>query len=189
MTRQPNGDVWAPFFEMPWARSGKGIAWDGLSDSTLSRYNPWYFERNREFAKRRRRAGNHRLSRSLQHAQRPRDWAALDRLCLAPRQQHERHRPARTPAIQGRLHHLHGYRPAHRHQAERSNQFYSVDYPPLRKLHRDYIISRARRAWRYAQRDLHRRLSISPARSPSSSSFRTQSPSGRRSTTITCASR
>ena len=51
VTRQPNGDVWAPFFEMPWARSGKGIAWDGLSRFDLSRYNPWYFERNREFAR------------------------------------------------------------------------------------------------------------------------------------------
>ena len=45
-----DGDVWAPFFEMPWARSGKGFAWDGLSRFDLSRYNPWYFERNREFA-------------------------------------------------------------------------------------------------------------------------------------------
>ena len=35
---------------MPWARSGKGIAWDGLSKFDLSRYNPWYFQRQREFA-------------------------------------------------------------------------------------------------------------------------------------------
>ena len=36
---------------MPWARSGKGVAWDGLSLFDVSRYNPWYFERHREFIK------------------------------------------------------------------------------------------------------------------------------------------
>lgn len=45
-----NADVWAPFYEMPWARSGKGTAADGLSQFDLSRFNPWYFERLREFA-------------------------------------------------------------------------------------------------------------------------------------------
>ena len=47
---QPDADVWAPFYEMPWARSGKGRAWDGLSKFDLTRFNPWYFERTREFA-------------------------------------------------------------------------------------------------------------------------------------------
>ena len=37
------------FYEMPWARSGKGTAWDGLSKFDLSKFNPWYFERSREF--------------------------------------------------------------------------------------------------------------------------------------------
>lgn len=45
-----SGDVWAPFFEMPWARSGKGIASDGLSQFDLGTYNPWFFDRTREFA-------------------------------------------------------------------------------------------------------------------------------------------
>jgi hypothetical protein len=35
---------------MPWARSGKGKAWDGLSKFDLTRFNPWYFVRAREFA-------------------------------------------------------------------------------------------------------------------------------------------
>jgi hypothetical protein len=48
---QIDGKVWAPFYEMPWARSGKGTAWDGLSLYDVSRYNPWYFERQREFIK------------------------------------------------------------------------------------------------------------------------------------------
>ncbi len=45
-----NSDVWAPFFEMPWARSGRGQAADGLSKYDLNRFNPWYWERLRLFA-------------------------------------------------------------------------------------------------------------------------------------------
>ena len=50
ITEQPDANVWAPFYEMPWARSGRGKAWDGLSKFDLTRFNPWYFERTREFA-------------------------------------------------------------------------------------------------------------------------------------------
>jgi hypothetical protein len=48
--RRPNGDVWPPFYEQPFARSGKGTAWDGLSKYDLTRYNPWYWSRLQEFA-------------------------------------------------------------------------------------------------------------------------------------------
>jgi len=48
--RRPDGDVWPPFFEQPFARSGQGTAWDGLSKYDLTKYNPWYFGRLREFA-------------------------------------------------------------------------------------------------------------------------------------------
>ena len=44
------GEVWAPFVELPWARSGVGKAWDGLSKYDLTRFNPWFFERVKEFA-------------------------------------------------------------------------------------------------------------------------------------------
>jgi hypothetical protein len=44
------GDAWAPFLEQPWARSGQGKAWDGLSKYDLARFNPWFFERVKEFA-------------------------------------------------------------------------------------------------------------------------------------------
>ena len=47
---QRTGDVWAPFMELPWARSGQGKAWDGLSRYDLTRFNPWYFERMKAFA-------------------------------------------------------------------------------------------------------------------------------------------
>lgn len=35
ITRWDNGEVWGPFFESPWARSGQGKAWDGLSQYDL----------------------------------------------------------------------------------------------------------------------------------------------------------
>lgn len=43
--RRITSDVWAPFDEQPWARSGRGTAWDGLSKYDLTRFNPWYFDR------------------------------------------------------------------------------------------------------------------------------------------------
>ncbi|MBO0361128.1 DUF4158 domain-containing protein [Hymenobacter sp. BT186] len=48
---RPDGNVWAPFYEMPWARSGQGKAWDGLSKFDLTTYNPWFFNRVKEFAR------------------------------------------------------------------------------------------------------------------------------------------
>jgi hypothetical protein len=50
---RPDGNVWAPFYELPWARSGRGegTAWDGLSRYDLARFNPWYFARARELAR------------------------------------------------------------------------------------------------------------------------------------------
>ena len=39
-----------PYLEQPWARSGQGKAWDGLSKYDLTRFNPWYFSRLKQFA-------------------------------------------------------------------------------------------------------------------------------------------
>ncbi|MES2920144.1 MAG: DUF6298 domain-containing protein [Verrucomicrobiota bacterium] len=50
MIRRPDADVWPPFFEQPFARTGKGTAWDGLSRYDLTKYNPWYFDRLHSFA-------------------------------------------------------------------------------------------------------------------------------------------
>ncbi len=50
MLRRPDGEVWAPFYEQPWARSGHGKAWDGLSQYDLTKFNPWYFGRLKRFA-------------------------------------------------------------------------------------------------------------------------------------------
>lgn len=45
-----DGDVWPPFYEMPFARSGKETAYDGLSKYDLTKYNPWYWSRLKQFA-------------------------------------------------------------------------------------------------------------------------------------------
>jgi len=50
MIRRIDGDVWPPFYEQPWARSGQGTAWDGLSKYDLTKFNSWYFQRLNQFA-------------------------------------------------------------------------------------------------------------------------------------------
>ena len=48
--RRMDGEVWAPFYELPFARSGKEFAWDGLSKYDLTKYNLWYWNRLKQFA-------------------------------------------------------------------------------------------------------------------------------------------
>jgi hypothetical protein len=48
--RRMSGDVWPPFYEQPFARSGIGTAWDGLSQYDLTKYNSWYWARLKNFA-------------------------------------------------------------------------------------------------------------------------------------------
>ena len=48
--RRMDGEVWAPFYELPFARSGKETAWDGLSKYDLTKYNLWYWDRLKQFA-------------------------------------------------------------------------------------------------------------------------------------------
>jgi hypothetical protein len=48
--RRIDNELNPPFYELPWARSGSGRAWSGLTLYDLSAYNPWYFGRLREFA-------------------------------------------------------------------------------------------------------------------------------------------
>jgi hypothetical protein len=49
--RRRDGDVWAPFYELPFARSSQGTAWDGLSKYDLNRPNTWYWMRLKQFAR------------------------------------------------------------------------------------------------------------------------------------------
>jgi hypothetical protein len=48
--RRMDGEVWPPFYELPFARSGKETAWDGLSKYDLTKYNPFYWSRLKQFA-------------------------------------------------------------------------------------------------------------------------------------------
>ncbi|WP_242689053.1 DUF6298 domain-containing protein [Pedobacter sp. SYSU D00535] len=48
--RRMDGEVWPPFYELPFARSGQGTAWDGLSKYDLTKYNKWYWNRLKQFA-------------------------------------------------------------------------------------------------------------------------------------------
>ena len=48
--RRMDGEVWPPFYELPFARSGQGTAWDGLSKYDLTKYNTWYWSRLKRFA-------------------------------------------------------------------------------------------------------------------------------------------
>jgi Family of unknown function (DUF6298) len=48
--RRMDGEVWPPFYELPFSRSGQGTAWDGLSKYDLTKYNPFYWGRLKQFA-------------------------------------------------------------------------------------------------------------------------------------------
>ncbi len=48
--RRMDGEVWPPFYELPFARSGKETAWDGLSKYDLTKYNLFYWSRLKQYA-------------------------------------------------------------------------------------------------------------------------------------------
>ncbi|MCB0545928.1 MAG: hypothetical protein KDC70_20550, partial [Saprospiraceae bacterium] len=47
---QADADVWTPFFEQPFSRSGQGEAYDRLSKYDLNQWNYWYWHRLRRYA-------------------------------------------------------------------------------------------------------------------------------------------
>jgi hypothetical protein len=56
--RRMTGDVWPPFYELPFKRAGgDALGWDGLSKYDLTKYNPWYWDRLDQFAKLAERKG------------------------------------------------------------------------------------------------------------------------------------
>jgi hypothetical protein len=48
--RRMDGEVWPPFYELPFARTGIETAWDGLSKYDLTQYNKWYWSRLKQYA-------------------------------------------------------------------------------------------------------------------------------------------
>jgi PelA/Pel-15E family pectate lyase len=49
-SRRADADVWAPFYEQPFSRSGQGEAFDRLSRYDLDQFNPWYWLRVKQFS-------------------------------------------------------------------------------------------------------------------------------------------
>jgi hypothetical protein len=50
IVRQADASCSPPFYEQPFARTGRGRAWDGLSKYDLTKFNPWYWQRLGDFA-------------------------------------------------------------------------------------------------------------------------------------------
>jgi hypothetical protein len=126
--RRNDGDVWAPFYEMPWARSGKGTAWDGLSRFDVSRYNPWYFERHKEFA---REAAKQGLLVFYDL------YNTHNVLEIGPHWIDYPWRPANNVNDTG-LPEPPPFKPHGRNDV--GNEFFSTAYAPLRELHRAYMM-------------------------------------------------
>jgi len=127
ITTRPDADVWAAFYELPWARSGQGQAQDGLSKYDLACYNPWYFERIKTFAGLAEREGivlyhhlynNHNLLETAAHwTDSP--WRPANNI-------NDTGLPEPMPLESNQRIHV-------------ANQFYDASNPRLRALHRAYI--------------------------------------------------
>jgi hypothetical protein len=113
---------------MPWARSGQGTAWDGLSRFDLSRYNPWYFERHRQFAHEAAEKGFLVLYNL---------YNTHDVLEIGPHWIDYPWRPANNVNDTG-LPEPPPFKPHGRNDV--GNEFYSTSYAPLRELHRAYML-------------------------------------------------
>nr|WP_255709862.1 DUF6298 domain-containing protein [Pontibacter harenae] len=124
---RPDGNVWAAFYELPWARSGKGKAWDGLSKYDVSTYNSWYFERMQEFARLCDKQGivlyhhlynNHNLLETASH------WIDFP---WRPANNINNTDLPEPPPLEPR------------DRVHVANQFYDASNPKLRALHKAYI--------------------------------------------------
>jgi hypothetical protein len=123
-----DANVWAPFYEMPWARSGKGTAADGLSQYDLSKFNDWYFERLREFGELCDRNGfvlYHNLYNTHNTLEIPPHW--IDYPWRPANNINSTGLPEPPPIEAGN--HLHV-----------ANEVYDVSNPIRRALHRDLIL-------------------------------------------------
>lgn len=125
--RRRDGDVWAPFYEQPFARSGVGRGWDGMSKYDLTQPNTWYWDRMREFAHKAKQEGlllfhqnyfQHNIIEAGAH------WVDS---------------PWRTP---NNINNTGFAEPTNFAGDKRvfvADMFYDVDHPVRRELHRGYI--------------------------------------------------
>ena len=117
--RRTTDTVVPPFLEQPWARSGKGTAWDGLSKYDLTKYNNWYFDRLKAFADLCDRKGTilfHNFY--MQHALLEQQTHYVDFPWRPVNCQQQTDMPDRMPA---------------------ASAFYDVSHPLRRTLHQAYI--------------------------------------------------
>jgi hypothetical protein len=114
-----DGHVVSPYLEMPWGRSDRGQACDGLPLYDLTTFNSWYFDRLREFAAHCDRKGcllffnfynQHNLLETQAHYA---DYPWRPANCIQPTDL-----PDKVPV---------------------ANVFYDVAHPVRRELHRLYI--------------------------------------------------
>ncbi len=125
--RRMNGQVWAPFYEQPFARSGEGTAWDGLSKYDLTRFNPWYWARLHEFADRAEARGiflvqHHYFQHNILEAG-----------------AHYADFPWRTANNINRTGFPEPPNYASDNRIFMDEQFYDTNHPARKELHRDYI--------------------------------------------------
>ena len=127
VVRRGDANVWAPFYEMPWARSGRGTAADGLSKYDLTRYNPWYFQRTREFAELAEEYGlvlSHYLYNTHNLLETAAHWVDFP---WRPSNNINKTGLPDPPLKEGDDVHV-------------ANEFFSTENPELRALHRAYIL-------------------------------------------------
>ncbi len=125
---RPDGNVWAPFYEMPWARSGTGTASDGLSKFDLSKFNPWYFGRILEFGALSDREGlvlYHNLYNTHNVLEIPPHW--IDYPWRPANNINNTGLPEPPPIQPGNQLHV-------------GNEVYHVSQPVRRELHRAFIL-------------------------------------------------
>ena len=125
--RRKNGDVWAPFYEQPFARTGKELAWDGLSKYDLTKLNKWYFWRLQQFAKKTENTGQilknqHYFQHNILEA--GAHWVDC---------------PWRTANNVNETPFLEPVNFTGDKRIFTATQFYDISNPALRELHRQYI--------------------------------------------------
>ena len=127
-TMRPDANVWAPFYEMPWARSAEGTASDGLSKFDLARFNAWYYERTREFGELCDRNGlvfHHNMYNTHNVLEIPPHW--FDYPWRPANNINNTGLPEPPPVEPGNHIHL-------------ANEVYDVSNPVRRELHRAFLL-------------------------------------------------
>jgi hypothetical protein len=124
-----DAEVWGPFFEPPWRLSGRGRNSMGLSQYDLTRFNPWFFSRLREFADASAERGvvlacqvydNHNVEEAAAH------WADFPWRTLNAVQTTGFPEPPAWEGAQQNRHHI-------------ADAFYDPTHAERRKLHELYI--------------------------------------------------